>query len=393
MKRIRELVVMLGADRADSVSPVLDGRFPLERVRVLHPPGAAAEAERLARLVAHAPVEVVCTELIHSLRMQALREQLRDICAECAPGATALNVSGVPSLLAVPASQIFAGAGHAVLAVEPDSDTVLWLSAPETGEFQSFNVADRLTLPDYLAAHGLEWHSARATLRRPEDRLDRSARYIAQLACRSGNALRTMSRLACDAGSAGLTAPLPPRTDARSLHDFARHLVDRGLARLGERGRLAFSGETERIFVAGGWFEHLIFMAGRALARTGQIQDAAAAVQIRLSPALLMEWDVALLANNALYVIECKARGPRWARSGLGTQVVHKLDAEGRMKGLVSHSMLATIFPMAPDDTERAALHRVQMLCLTETNNVGAVLARWTAGPAEASAASGEAIP
>lgn len=394
MNSIRELFVLLGADKTDSVSPALDGRLALRRVCFLHPCGTRSPAERVVDLITRAGIEANRVELPHPLQMNALRNCLRTIAAACPAGTAALNVSGAPPLAALPACEAFSAAGHAVFAVEPDSDTLIWLSKPDGRDFLPFNVANRLSLADHLSLHGLEWLSARNTLARPDAHLDDSARFLARQSRRNADSVRTLSRLATDAGAKLVTERLPARNGRHEpMQGIVEHLRARGIARLNPNKQLEFAGEAERVFAAGGWFEHYVFMATRELARAGRVQDAALGMQFRLSPSLVSEWDVTLLAENALYVVECKARGPRWTIGGRGTETVHKLDSEGSIQGLVSRSMLATIFPLPDDDAERARLHGVDALCLEETNDLVAALDRWIAGGAVETRHSKSSLP
>ena len=73
------------------------------------------------------------------------------------------------------------------------------------------------------------------------------------------------------------------------------------------------------------------------------------------------EFDVAFMANNHLYLIECKARAPRRSH-GVGMEVLFKLGSLADQQGLNSRAMLVSLSGPTPAEAQRAQSQHIELL-------------------------------
>jgi hypothetical protein len=291
----------------------------------------------------------------------------------------ALNVTGGTKPMSIAAYEAFRAYEQPIFYVHPEQDRLIWLHPADRPER---DLADRVRLDAFLAAHGVGVDGELQRTPAAAEAFELAGVLIRRLRVLA-SPLKTLNWLAGQAEGGLRSGPLDPwqRGDAE-LQGLIDLLADQGLlSRDGEH--LRFADESARFFVNGGWLELYVFERLRRLRRNGQaLQDLARGVQVarevRGKP-VRNELDVAFLADNRLYVVECKTRqwrGPRASESG--ADALYKLDTlVDLLGGLQARGMVVSYHDLPDHDLRRAADLRIHICAGLKLQQLGAELADW----------------
>jgi hypothetical protein len=201
-----------------------------------------------------------------------------------------------------------------------------------------------------------------------------------------GRYQRALGTLNWLAGSAERRLVSEPLADHQLRDDDLLDLLDRfEAARLLRRegDRLVFRDEADRFYVNGGWLELYVFAEVLGLRSAGRrLQDLGRGVQViresRGQP-VHNELDVAALADNRLYIVECKTRNwPSAGEAGPGAEALYKLDALGDLLGgLQAKAMLVSYQPLPDADRRRAADLRIAVCAGEDMQRLSEHLQAW----------------
>ena len=149
-----------------------------------------------------------------------------------------------------------------------------------------------------------------------------------------------------------------------------------------EGDRLIFPGEDERFFVNGGWLELYVFDRLQHLrGELRAMQDLGRNVRVERdtrSGAIPNELDVAVLAENRLYLVECKTRQWHGGANGPGAESLFKLEAlTDLLGGLQARGMLVSYQDLPDHDRRRAADLRIGVCAGPQIQRLGELLKKW----------------
>ncbi len=292
----------------------------------------------------------------------------------------ALNATGGTKPMSIAAYEAFRAYDLPIFYVHPEKDRLIWLQP--SGK-PAVDLADRIRLQPFLMAHGARVESLSTdaippALRELTDWLvDNAAQYAKPLA--------TLNWLAHMAESS-LSSP---RLESWQLRDRGlRKLIDRfASARLLKRRgqQLQFPHQEARFYINGGWLEeHVYGVLFHLRAELPKIQDVARSLDLVRQTnrgEVPNEIDVACLADNRLYLIECKTRQWKGKEAGMaGAQALYRLDTlSDLLGGLQARTMLVSYRDLPPYDRQRAADLRIAVCAGRDLRNLRACLAAWIA--------------
>lgn len=364
MKSIRLLFAFADAGNVDPVTPAFDSRLAVEEVVLIHSPGEELRARWLARLVQADELRVRLVGVPGLSHFDQLRVQLLSLFKRH-PHA-AVNISGTDAARAVLAAEAARLAGLPVCVVEPDTDRLHWIHAPS--HFQGFDVADRITLDGFMAAHGFSVKSAEAELGDVPDPLDQLSRDFAELAF---NGRQEFSKFCGALHFDGYTTTKPA---TGALLTLAKTLEAEGCLEITKTKRLHVPEAAYRVFISGGWLERWLFRTVVELAGPSGLQDAARGLKIVSDLGVENEFDVALLRGNALFVAECKGLT---AHGALGNDLMFKLHSLSEQRELNACALLLCTQP--PSDKERQRSRNLDLLLIggSKMSTIKGRLAEW----------------
>jgi hypothetical protein len=290
----------------------------------------------------------------------------------------ALNATGGTKPMSIAAYEAFRAYELPIFYVHPERDRVIWLSPSER---PAVDLENRVSLEPFLAAHG-----ARVTARIAREAVSARDISMAQDLVRDiGRYSRPLRVLNLLANGAERTLRSEQMDDRQAGDAQLAELIDR-FAAAGytsrERDRLIFPSEDERFFVNGGWLELYVF--DRLMHLRGElrvIQDLGRNVSVERdarSGTVPNELDVAVLAENRLYLVECKTRQWRGGVNGPGAESLFKLEAlTDLFGGLQARGMLVSYQDLPDYDRRRAADLRIEVCAGQQIQRLGESLKKW----------------
>lgn len=351
-------VCLVGADPVANLTPALDPALAPREVVLVVPDGFEQQATWSQKVLEPRGITVTRWPVGDPYDIVTTRERIFELVAEREDSRPALNASGGARPLSLAAYEVFRQLDLPVFYVHPSTDDLVFLSHPDHPDdgTPSRQIADRLKLDAYLAAHGARIESTGPAVGVPADLRALCADLVAQ-AEEITRPISTLNYLAGTAEGSLYSESLGPglRT-ADDLQALIRRFERAGcLARAGDR--LVFPDEERRFFVQGGWLEAHVYgaLVGLRSARP-TLQDLARGVQIARSvgaSAVRNEIDVAFLADNRLHVIECKTACLE--RGDAGTAALYKLDSlADLLGGAHGRAMLVSFRPLEGYQKRRA---------------------------------------
>jgi hypothetical protein len=376
-------VYLVSSQATPNVTPALDPEIAPQRVILVVSPDMAAQADALEKVYAPRGIAVERWPVNNPWDIEHLRQRFLELAVREDGRAPVLNVTGGTKPMAIAAYEVFRAAGWPIFYIHPELDRLVWM---HPAHLPPRELANRIRLDAFLTAHGADPVERPAAFGMPE-RLQTLAEALIGEVERYRNALRLLNWAAGSAEgsliSPNLSAEQLRRDDVRDLLDWFE--AEKLLKRRGER--LHFASPEARFFVNGGWLEQYVYAVVQAVRREGPgIQDVSRGLEVSRQVGkerVRNELDVAFLAENRLYVIECKTR--RFSEEpdtgGMGAEALYKLETIANvLGGLQARAMLASYQPLDPAVRRRAEDYRILTCSGAELQNLKARLRRWIGG-------------
>lgn len=368
-------VCLVSAQAAPNLLPALDPDMkPVEAI-LLVSAKMKARADALEKVLAQTGVKTQRIELPNEHDFDALEAILLDLATERSGQSIALNVTGGTKLMALAAQSIANEAGWSVFYVDADTDEVIWLgkhAAPRR------KLTEQLRLRHYLMGYGFDLANG---IERPQpsalhnDLLDTLLLQIGSLE----QPLSQINWLAQSAESAGkLNVTLnTQQQDSRSLEALFRNFEHAGVLHI-QGEQLIFTDAAQLAFAKGGWLEHHIFRSVSRLTGELAIRDKAANLEVTDATGVRNELDVAFMARNRLFVIECKTARMDKPEAPKANDTLFKLsEICKRVGGLGTRGMLASYRPLRKPEKKLARALNIELVCGSELTKLDAHLRDW----------------
>jgi len=350
-----------------NITPVLDRSFRPEQVILLTSPEKQQQAERLRQVIQPAGVGVALWPIDDAMDVEHIRDRVFEL-LEKHGDCIALNATGGTKPMSIAAYEVFRGFDLPIFYVHPAQDRVVWMHPADR---QPFDIEDRIHLPQFLQAHGVQSQPMHR-MSMPGHLRELTQTLISGID-RYMPALGTLNYMAFQA-RLSLRAELPKdKMSWKALADLIDLFAAEGLL-VSDQNHVHFRDEDARFFVNGGWLEHHVFSVIDHMRRHNpQIHDLAQGVNVARGE-VCNELDVVFLCDNRLYLIECKTKQFKQG----GSDVVYKLDAlTGTLGGLRASSMLVSFRKLGKADINRAAEARIKVCAGRDIRDLGERIRRW----------------
>ncbi|MDQ6964839.1 MAG: DUF1887 family CARF protein [Mariprofundales bacterium] len=360
---------LISGQPTPNLVPLLDRSFrPLQAIFLVSP-DMREQAEWLKAAVQPSGVKVMMHEINDPWSVEQVREVVLALLAAHGSDEVALNATGGTKPMSIAAYEVFRGLDLPIFYVHPEKDRVIWMHPADRC---AFNIEDRVRLPQFLQAHGVEVRAATHTAM-PRHHRKLCEDLVAQVS-RFSTPFATLNYMAWTAGQT-LEAEIPSdKRGWKALADLIDRFADVGLLQRSGR-RIIFSDEEARFFVNGGWLEQQIFSLLWEIKKGGDvgIHDLAQGVEVSRS-GVCNELDVALLLNNRLHLIECKTKRVQQG----GADMLYKLDAlTGALGGIKARSLLVSYHPLSKADQRRAHEAKIAICTGNALHGLEGYLRRW----------------
>lgn len=347
-------ILLVSEQAAANLLPTLDPDLkPSEAVLVVSTK-MQRRADDLEAVLREAGVRVEREPLENEHDYDKLENTLLEIADKRTGKDIVLNVTGGTKLMALAAQAIAHTADWSVFYVDVDTDEVIWLGRQTRRQ----PLTSHLRLSHYLRGYGftLPDNSHHATHNPLHTDLLRT--LISQV----GSLEKPLAQLNWLAQKAEEEKSLhvamaPSQTDSRGLDALLRNFQEIGVLTV-QGNMIHFANEEERNFAKGGWLEHYVYQTVGALSRDIGLRDKAANLVTLDRGGVKNELDVAFMARNRLFVIECKTARMDRPEAPKANDALFKLSENcRRIGGLGTRGMLASYRKLR--DAEKRLAHAI----------------------------------
>lgn len=372
-------VLLVSAQAAPNLLPALDPELKPREAILLVTAAMKRRADALESVLREAAVRVTRVAIDDEGDVAALENVLLDLAARLPDEGVALNVTGGTKLMALAALSIAREAKWRVFYVDVDTDEAIWLDESRAPRHK---LAASLRLRHYLQGYGfgLDEGIARPQTNRRHDELLRTLiSQVGSLEAPLGQ-LNYLAQWAEDARSLSVELS-PEQQDSRSLEALLRNFESADV--LGVSGStLRFASEDERSFAKGGWLEQHVYRTVSDLTGELAVRDKAANLVVTDEDGVRNELDVAFMAHNRLFIVECKtARMDDPRRPGKANDTLFKLAGIARrVGGLGTRGLLASYRKLGDAERKLARALGIEIVAGADLNRLGEHLKRWVRG-------------
>lgn len=367
-------VCLVSDQAAANLLPALDPALKPREVVLLVSGKMQARADALETVLRQAGVSVSRVDLADEHDYALLEDAMLELAGAREGQSIALNVTGGTKLMALAAQSVAMEAKWAVFYVDVDTDEVIWLApTPRRQPLQQ-----QLRLRHYLGGYGFSLHEG---IERPP-REQRHDDLLRTLILQVGNLEQSLAQLNWLAQQAeerhSLRVTLTEaQADSRALEALLREFENAGaLARQG--ATLNFASEADRDFVKGGWLERHVFQTVDDLSRELGLRDKAANLVVEDANGVKNELDVAFLARNRLFVIECKTARMDKPEAPKANDALYKLaEICRRVGGLGTRGLLISYRGLRDEEKRLANALRIDVATGGELVRLREKIAIW----------------
>jgi hypothetical protein len=141
---------------------------------------------------------------------------------------------------------------------------------------------------------------------------------------------------------------------------------------------LTFANEEARFFAKGGWLEHHVYQTVCQVTGSLGIRDKAANLVVQDDIGTKSEIDVAFMARNRIFAIECKTARMDKPEAPKANDTLHKLsDNCRRIGGLGTRGMLATYRPLRDSELRLAKALNIDVVAGNALSRLDDRLKQW----------------
>lgn len=371
-----------------NISPVLDERLGVKNVWIAHTDYMRDSAKRLKAIYKNHGITVRLIRLSHAFDAKVIINELKSALQQQDLNQWAINISCGTRVQSVAAVKAFENTDAAIFYLLPNDD-LAWLQPDNR---PGFNIADNLRLDEFLRAHGVaeisktsfnhvQAHFANVLINAVEKIFLAANQYktFHFFATQFHNKKKiSFTRLAD--GRYKLNTSAPKGVKVNKLVGFLNKLTNQKLLnyKVNHANTCIIQNDHanwQRLMVGGTWLEYWVYRTLKSLqADIAQLQDIAYGVQVKKGDTA-DEIDVMFLANNQLFIIECKTGGYTSTNHNL-----HRLDSlRNRLGGSLSHAMYITTqkIPKKGGNRDKAQRMHTELIDQSQLINLRQALKNW----------------
>ncbi len=365
-------VCLVSAQAAPNLLPTLDPALKPDEVVLLVSGKMQPAAASLAGVLKELGVKINSVPIANEHDYSSIEQTLLDVAAIHEGHEIHLNLTGGTKLMALVAQSVASEAGWRSFYVDVDTDTIAWIDRKNPPQ----PLGEQLRLRHYLHAYGFELPAAPA---RPQ--ISRAQRDLTQtLISQIGSLEAPITQLNWLAQQAedrrNLTSTMNQQQDNRGLEALLRHFTDAEVLHV-KGDSIVFRDEAARDFAKGGWLEHHAYDQVAGLTGPLKIRDKALNLTVS-SRGVVNELDIALMARNRLFVIECKTARMDRPEAPKANDTLFKLaEVCRRVGGLGTRGMLASYRPLREPEKKLAQALNIELVCGRELCELDTRLKAW----------------
>ena len=368
-------ILLVSAQAAPNLLPALDPALKPEKAVLLVTQRMQRQARALQAVLTESGVKASCVSLDNEHDFGRLESALMEVAAAHEGANIAMNLTGGNKLMALAAQSVASAAGWRMFYVDVDTDEVIWLGKDAAPRQQ---LSAHLRLTHYLRGYG---YTPEGAVERPQPDA-RHNQLLETLILQVGSLEQPLGQLNYLAQQAEDKRTLAVKMtaeqgDSRRLDALLQIFTQAGALKV-KGDRIEFSSAQELSFVKGGWLEHHVFRTVTALHGDLGLRDKAANLAVADPAGVKNEMDVAFMARNRLYVIECKtARMDAGVHPKANDTLFKLAEVCRRVGGLGTRGMLASYRPVRESEKQLAKALNIELVCGSELARLRERIGNW----------------
>lgn len=368
-------LLLVSAQAAPNLLPALDPELKPRTAVLLVTAKMNERADALEAVLKQAGIATSRIDLPNEHDFDAMESSLLALAGNHEGNEVALNVTGGTKLMALAAQSVAQAWNWPVFYVDVDTDEVVWLGKDAPPKHK---LTERLRLRHYLMGYGFE---LRHGIERPQPS-PRHDDLVETLLVQIGSLEHPLSQLNWLAQTAEDRKDLAvemtaQQQDSRGLDALLRNFETARVLRVAG-AIIHFADEAQRGFAKGGWLEHHVFRTVTRVTGALNIRDKAANLKVTDTNLVENELDVAFMARNRLFVIECKTARMDKPEAPKANDTIFKLaEVCKRAGGLGTRGMLASYRPLRDAEKRLARALNIELVCGAELTRLEEKLKSW----------------
>ena len=369
--------IMLVSDQAAAnLLPALDAVLKPTHAVLLVSKRMAQRANHIANVLTENGIKTQQVQLEDEHDMVALEHAVLEVAARVdGEKDIVVNLTGGTKLMALAVQSVAQAAHWPAFYLDIDTDSVVWLDKTKP----SHKLTQQLRLRHYLGGYGF---ALKDGIERPQPNASWQV-LMTDLIQNVGSLEEPIGQLnyLCQVADKTLRVKLTrQQNDSLSLDALLRKFEEKKLLkRQGEE--LIFASEDARRFASGGWIEHHVYQTVCSVTGDLLVRDKAANLQVTDSSGQPNEMDVAFMARNRLFVIECKTAKMNNADDTKANDTLYKLSENcRRIGGAGTRGMLATYRPLRESEQRLAKALQIEVVSSRELARLDERLKQWVRG-------------
>lgn len=366
-------ILLVSAQAAPNLLPTLDPEIKPERAVLLVSAKMQERAESLAKVLRESSIVVDQVALPNEHDLNALEEVVLDIALRHPDKPVAFNLTGGTKLMALVTQSVAATANCATFYIDVDTDEVIWLDRSRPAH----KLTTALRLRHYLQSYGFSISDRQNPANPPNFQLlqETLVRNVSSFERPLGD-LNFLAQSAQD--KPNLQIRLDERQqDSRALETLLRHFEEAGALSV-NGSQIRFANESARFFCNGGWLENHVFQTLNNVREKLAVRDKACNLVVEDRNGVRNELDIAFMARNRLFVIECKTARMDKEASNKANDTLFKLsEISRRVGGLGTQSMLASFRRLNEPELKLAKALNIRVVCSDQLSRLDEHLIQW----------------
>ena len=399
---------------AVNLSAALDARFKPDQITLCYLPEDQHLAVAQAQVLENAGIDIDALQLPDIHEAEHFRNMLLDWIMDHYDDNVALNASGGVRIHSLLANEVFHTLHLPVFYVDSKKNQLIWICHPQRANLYHedrfeesvsqvsksseakkhllaqcktptsdlvVDLENHINFNQMISAMGVQVLSYVKNLEITREVFDFCDHLVKNFDAYE-NAISYLNYLASSANQFHETDDLSHHhRQNHHLMDMLFQLEKFGYLRFSNQKHISFKDEETRFFVNGGWLEvytHYL-LANHAGVEQLEIQEVVRGLEIgrKVKGQLVKnELDVALLANNKLYVIECKTK--QYHHQNDADEVIYKLDyLQDLLGGMHCKAMLITLHPIPNHLLSRANSMNIEVCSARGLKDLSSRLRQW----------------
>ncbi len=367
-------VLLVSAQAAPNLLPALDPKMKPKEAILLVSEKMKPRADSIEQVLKEAGVKTSRVPLGNEHDFGQIESAILDIAANREGEEIALNVTGGTKLMALAAQSVATEAKWQTFYVDVDTDEVILLGR----ESYRRKLSEQLRLPHYLRSYGFNLVESIQRPQRGEQYRDLLRTLVMQVSSLE-KPLSQLNWLGQQAEDKNLLQVelSPPQMDSRNLDRLIRYFQEAGVLDI-DGNVLKFASESDRDFAKGGWLEQYVFGAVNSIAGDLAIRDRGTNLVVEDKDGVKNEIDVAFMARNRLFVVECKTARMDKPEAPKANDTLFKLsEICRRVGGLGTRGMLASYRPLRDEEKRLARALGIEVVNGVDLARLDEKLKRW----------------